>query len=434
MSREGRARAIYAVVVLMIAYGASLIDRQILTLMVGDVRADLGLTDTQLSLLHGLAFALFYTGFGVPLGWIADRHDRRALIAAGLLVWGVATVACGLVSSFAGLFAARMAVGMGEAALSPAAYSMIHDLFEPRTRGRAMSVYGMGVFLGAGAAYIVGGATVQYGAAGAALAAAHGLQLRPWQFVFVMAGSVSLVVLLLVATLREPQRRADPLAIAATGKAGPLESIAHAWRNRALHGATILGLSIGSIVFNGVFAWVPSHFIRVFQWPVARIGAVFGLVLLGAGTAGMAWGGSWADRVARAGGVDGAIRVVFWGETLGGIAAMAFGFMPTPAGALAALCVCVFCYGAAIALGPVALQDITPRNIRSQMIAFYLFVVNVLGLGLGPTLIAAISDHLLRDERAIGKAVSIAAMLVVPCSAACLLVAKRSFARLGPAA
>jgi MFS family permease len=165
LQARGGAYAWYVVVVLMIAYGASLIDRQIISLMVGPVRADLGLTDTHLSLLQGLAFALFYTGFGIPLGWVADHWNRRALIMLGLLVWGAATVGCGLATTFAALFAARMAVGMGEAALSPAAYSVIHDYFEAATRGRAMSLYGIGVFLGAGAAYMVGGAAVDLGGA-----------------------------------------------------------------------------------------------------------------------------------------------------------------------------------------------------------------------------------------------------------------------------
>jgi MFS family permease len=419
------AYAWYVVIALMIAYGASLIDRQILSLMVGPIRADLGLTDTHLSLLHGLAFALFYTGFGLPLGWVADHWNRVRLIALGLAVWGAATVFCGLAGSFAALFAARMAVGMGEAALSPAAYSILHDYFPPASRGRAMSVYGVGVFLGAGAAYIVGGTAVQYGGAGAAWLASHGLDLRPWQFVFVLIGSLSLLMLMLVVTIREP-RRVTIGAAAGVHGSSPFACLRYTWQNRKLHGTTILGLSIGAIVFNGLFAWVPSHFIRVFGWSAGQIGLGFGLVLLSCGTAGMWCGGQWADRAAARGRVDGPISVVFWGEFIGGLAAMAFGFLPSAPLALAVLCVAVFCYGAAIALGPVALQNITPARIRSQMIALYLFIVNVLGLGLGPTLIAGTSDFVLRNDQAIGRAVSLVAILVVPMSAATLFSARRA--------
>jgi MFS family permease len=410
----------------MIAYGASLIDRQILSLMVGPIRADLDLTDTHLSLLHGLAFALFYTGFGLPLGWVADHWNRIYLITIGLAVWGAATVLCGLANSFGLLFAARMAVGMGEAALSPAAYSILHDYFPPAARGRAMSLYGIGVFLGAGAAYIVGGAAVEVGDRGVAWLASHGLVLRPWQFVFVLVGSLSLLMLALVATIREPPRQAANDTGETTGS-NPFSCIRYVWLNRWHHGTTILGLSIGAIIFNGLFAWVPSHFIRVFGWSAGEIGLGFGLVLLSFGTAGMWFGGQWSDRVAARGRTDGPIQVVFWGETIGGLSAMAFGFLPTAPLAIAMLCLTVFCFGAAIALGPVALQNITPAKIRSQMIALYLFIVNVLGLGLGPTLIAGTSDYLLRNDMAIGQAVSLVAIFVTPFTVLSLNSARRRY-------
>ncbi|HEX6998372.1 MAG TPA: MFS transporter [Gammaproteobacteria bacterium] len=411
----------------MFAYGASLIDRQILSLMVDPVRADLNLSDTELSLLHGLAFALFYTGFGLPLGWVADHWNRRRLIAIGLSVWGASTVMCGFARSFAGLFGARMAVGMGEAALSPAAYSIIHDYFGPSSRGRAMSVYGVGVFLGAGAAYIIGGAAVEFGAAGAARLADLGLTLRPWQFVFVLVGSLSLVILPFVLSIGEPPRRAAETDAPSVERSNPFSCIGYVWRSGALHGLTILGLSIGAIVFNGLFAWVPSHFIRVFEWSPGEIGLGFGLVLLIFGTAGMWCGGYWSDRAAARGRRDGPITVVLLGEAIGGAAAVVFGFLPGTVGAFAALSVCVFCFGAAIAMGPVALQNVTPAKIRSQMIALYLFVVNVLGLGLGPSLIAGTSDYILRDDMEIGRAVSLVAAFVMPIAAFCLHQARKQY-------
>jgi MFS family permease len=415
------------VIVLMIAYGASLIDRQILSLMVDPVRADLNLSDTELSFLHGFAFALFYTGFGIPLGWVADHWNRSLLILIGLFVWGGATVSCGLVGSFAGLFVARMAVGMGEAALSPAAYSIIYDYFAPAKRGRAMSLYSIGVFLGAAAAYIVGGAAIEFGGAGVDWLARIGLEVKPWQFVFVLVGSMSLAVLVLVATVREPQRRVVEHDVAPAHGSNPFSCIGYVWRQKWLHGATILGLSIGAIVFNGLFAWVPSHFIRVFGWSASEIGLAFGLVLLVLGTGGMWIGGYWSDRVAAMGRRNGPITVVAWGETIGGVSAALFGFMPNPQLAIATLCICVFSIGAAIALGPVALQSVTSAKIRSQMIALYLFIVNVLGLGIGPSLIAATSDFILQDELAIGKAVSIVAIIVMPFASLILFNSRKRY-------
>jgi MFS family permease len=251
------------VIVLMIAYGASLIDRQILSLMVDPVRADLNLSDTELSFLHGFAFALFYTGFGIPLGWVADHWNRSLLILIGLFVWGGATVSCGLVGSFAGLFVARMAVGMGEAALSPAAYSIIYDYFAPAKRGRAMSLYSIGVFLGAAAAYIVGGAAIEFGGAGVDWLARIGLEVKPWQFVFVLVGSMSLAVLVLVATVREPQRRVVEHDVAPAHGSNPFSCIGYVWRQI---------VCLGTVAFYSGLRLVSERDRAGFRTRVARAG------------------------------------------------------------------------------------------------------------------------------------------------------------------
>lgn len=411
----------YVVVVLMLGYAVSLVDRQIFSLMVTPIRLDLGLSDTQLSLLHGLAFALFYTGFGIPLGWLADHWSRRNLIIGGIACWGLATLACGLSSSFGELFAARMAVGMGEAALSPAAYSLIHDYFSPTSRGRAMGLYGAGVSLGAGVAYVLGGSAVTYGALGADWLAGFGPELRPWQFVFVAVSVPSLLVLLLFTTIREPERSAAPTQ--ASGSL--LDGVRTMWADRRRFGPPVLGLALGAIVFNGLFAWVPSHFMRVYGWSPGEIGGAFGAILLTFGAGGMWAGGLISDRLLPKRGISGAALVVFWGEACGAVAAASFGWAPNPFLSLAILSVAVFAFGAAVAVGPVVIQALAGERIRGQSIAIYLFVVNIFGLGLGPTLIAACSDYVFRDERSVGRAVGLVALLVMPVAVWLLHVAQR---------
>ena len=154
-------RAWTVVVLLLLAYAVSLIDRQVLSLLVQPIKASLDISDTQISLLHGLAFAIFYTMFGILIGRAVDKYNRRNIIVAGITLWCLATIACGLASSFAGLFIARMFVGVGEATLSPAAFSMIADYFPPERRARAMSVFSTGVFVGSGLALILGGAAIE---------------------------------------------------------------------------------------------------------------------------------------------------------------------------------------------------------------------------------------------------------------------------------
>lgn len=405
----------YVVIVLMMTYMVALIDRQILSLMIDPVRADLNLSDTEISLLHGFAFALFYSIFGVFLGWVADIWNRRNLIFLGLTIWGMATIASGLVDTFAWLFLARMIVGIGEATLAPAGYSIIYDYFEPEKRGRAMSIYGIGVVLGAGAAYMVGGAVVEFGDILINLFTKEdNTFIVPWRAAFILIGILSMAVLAFVATVKEPERRKTQVHENEAGNGTPLYCGKYILSHMYYHGKLILGLSIGAIVFNGIFAWVPSHFIRVFGWTPSEIGLAFGTILFVFGAGGMWFGGYISDLVSIRGREDGPALVVFWGELTGGICAMIFGFVPYPEIAILSLCGCVFAFSGAIALGPVALQTYTPSTVRSQIIAVYLLIVNILGLGIGPTLIAGVSDYILADDSLIGMSVSIIAIAVMP--------------------
>jgi MFS family permease len=192
----------YVVCVLTLAYVVSFLDRQILALMVEPIKHDLGLTDTQMSLLMGLAFGIFYTLMGVPLGRLADRTSRRALIATGVGVWCLMTASCGLARSFGQLFVARIGVGVGEAALTPAAISMISDYFPRQKRGRAIGFYNMGVSLGAGTAMVLGGVVISYVMSAAPVELPGVGELKSWQLVFMLVGLPGLAIVALMSTIR----------------------------------------------------------------------------------------------------------------------------------------------------------------------------------------------------------------------------------------
>ena len=198
----------FVVLVLTIAYTCSFIDRQILTLLIEPIRRDLHITDTQVSLLGGLAFSILYTTLGIPIARLADQTHRRNLMAAGLAFWSIMTATCGLARSFWGLFAARIGVGVGEAALSPAAFSLLADYFPPQRLARAISVYSMGLYFGAGLALMIGGSVVQgrVERAGARVLPVIG-EVFPWQMTFFAVGLLGLPALLLMFTIREPVRR-----------------------------------------------------------------------------------------------------------------------------------------------------------------------------------------------------------------------------------
>ena len=407
----------YAVAVLTVAYVFSFIDRSILTLLVGPIRDDLGISDTQLSLLHGFAFAIFYTTLGIPIALLADRLNRRNIIAIGTAFWSAATAACGLAASFWQLFLARVGVGVGEAALSPAAYSMIADLFAPQRLGRALAVYTLGAFAGAGLAYLIGGGVVALVTSAGVVSLPLIGEVRPWQLVFFIVGLPGLIVALWVLTLPEPVRRHVAVAPVA-GLGGALTAFgrymrAH-WQTYAAH---LAGFSLLGIVFNATLAWTPAYLIRVFGLTPGRAGFWLGLILLVAGTVGVLAGGWLTDRLRAAGRIDSTMRV----GVLSALAALPFAATATivPSFPLflvlytAMMLFVTMPYGAAAA----AIQIVTPPQMRAVASSIYLCCLNLVGLGAGPTIVALLTDFLFGRDAAVGGSIAIMNAIAAPLAA-----------------
>ena len=213
------------VAILMVAYVLSFIDRQILNLLVGPIRRDLAISDTEMSLLMGLSFALFYTLCGIPLGRMADNRSRCGLILFGVLVWSAMTAACGLARSYWQFLTFRVGVGVGEAALSPAAYSLIADSFPRERRATAISVYSMGIYLGSGLAFLLGGLVIKFASAQGDVHLPLFGEVRPWQLIFLILGAAGVLFCLLLLAIREPARRGVGAGVAVplgeVGACGP---------------------------------------------------------------------------------------------------------------------------------------------------------------------------------------------------------------------
>jgi len=382
----------YAVAVLFVAYTFSFADRFILTLLIQPIKQDLGLSDTRVSLLHGLAFAVFYTVMGIPIGRMADRYSRRTIIAAGIAAWSLMTAVCGLARGFWQLFAARVGVGVGEAALSPAAFSMIADLFPPNKLARALAVYSAGAIVGGGIALIVGGLVVQ------AVSDLPDFSLpligavRPWQLTFLLVGLPGLLVAAMMYTVKEPIRR-----IARSSAHGsdtpPLGTvfgyIFSSWR---IYGPHFLGFTMLAVVFNALLSWTPAFLFRTYDMPPGSSGPALGVLLLTFGAGGMLFGGWLADTLLSRGYKDATLRTGIV-AALGSLPfAVLTPLMPTAEIALAVSAPLWFFstsgFGAAVA----ALQHITPNRMRAVVSALYLFCGNLIGLGLGPTVIALVTD------------------------------------------
>jgi MFS family permease len=271
----------YVVAVLTLAYVFSFIDRQILSLLVGPIQRDLGISDKQLSLLMGASFAVFYTLFGIPLGRLADTRNRRSLIAAGIAFWSLMTAACGVTRTFWQLALARMGVGVGEATLSPSAYSLIADYFRPERRSTAMSVYSMGIYLGSGLSFILGGLVVKFASAQESLLLPFIGPIRSWQMVFLYVGLPGLAVAMLLFTIREPVRRG--LAGLRGGQMAAHASMREVRNylsdNRATFAFLNLGMALITLNAYGAVSWIPAMFARRHGWAPADAGLVFGLIV-----------------------------------------------------------------------------------------------------------------------------------------------------------
>ena len=410
----------YAVGVLMVAYTFSFIDRSILTLLVAPIRQDLGISDTQFSLLHGLAFAIFYTGLGIPIARLADRHSRKLIIAAGVVIWSLATAACGIARGFAQLFGARVAVGVGEAALSPAAYSMIADMFPRQQLGRALGVYNTGVFLGAGLALIIGGAVVAAVADAATISLPWVGDVRGWQVVFFAVGLPGVLVAALVLTLKEPQRRESPGASAGTQM--PISKVlGFLWQNRHAYLSHFFGFAMLGLFYNALFAWSPTLLIRRFEMSAGEAGLYLGLVTLLFGVAGILAGGWLTDRFDQGGRNDGAMRTGIL-AALGMIPfAVAAPLMPSAFLAILFYCPLMFFVSMPWAAAATGVQVATPPRMRAQASALYLFVLNLVGIGIGPTAAALITDQVFADDKAVNLSLIVVGLVGATLGALLLL-------------
>ncbi len=411
-----RGYAWYVVGALTLVYVFSFIDRQILNLMVRPIRRDLGITDTQMSWLMGFAFAVFYTFFGIPLGRLADSRSRRSIIAGGFALWSMFTAGCGLAQSFWQMALMRMGVGVGEAALSPAAYSIISDYFPPKRRATAISVYSMGIYLGSGLAFLLGGAVIGMTATQENWALPLIGEVRPWQVIFFIVGLPGILLALLMYTVREPIRRGVRVLPGEKVPRLPLREvfayIRSNWRTVVCHN---VGFALLSFSSYGSTAWIPTFFVRNHGWTEARAGIVYGAIVGIFGTLGVAAGGWIADRMSMRGYRDATMRVGLIVSLTWLLTGVLYPLVPDANLAAALLIPTAFLTSAPFGVAPAAIQQIMPNPMRGQASAIYLFVINLIGLGLGPTAVAMTTDYVFKDDNAVRYSllmVNIAAHLI----------------------
>lgn len=419
----------FVVVLLMLVYTASFLDRQILSLMGEAVRADLHISDTQLGTLQGFSFALFYTGLGIPMGILADRTSRRRLIIIGLVLWSLATAVCGLVNSFGGLFLARMMVGVGEAMLAPAAYSIISDYFPKSRRARALSIYTSGMFIGSGLAYLLGGAILPFAERLSEDLRAYGVIRSGWQIGFFAAALPGLVLPFMLLLIREPYRRER--AVKAGGVTDGWRYVRSRWQ---FYATICICCGFMSAANYGTWAWMPAVFQRTHGWTAADFGSSFGIILICTGPLGMLVGGYLADRFGGRTSLKVALRLAGGALILMIPAAVLAPIVPDASQSLILLGLEMFIVAVPVTLGSIMLQLATPNECRGLVMAIYMFANNIIGLALGPFAAAFISDYVFQDEQMIGIALAIQTLVFLPLAGMPLLWLSRQNSLIGLAA
>jgi MFS family permease len=383
-------------------------DRQILGLLVDPIRADLHISDTQVGVLQGIAFAIVYSFAGLPLGRLADLVERRTVILCGIALWSVGTLLCGYAGSFGMLFAGRIVVGIGEAALAPAAMSMIADMFPTARRGTAIGLFAMGMVIGGGAAISIGGAVLGLAAHGGFADVPLIGTLAPWRTVLVLLAMSGVPLLLLLALVREPARRRTAVETSETSD-GLRAILAQLALVRGALIPLVLGCALMSVGDFAMMSWAPALLSRRYLLSPEAIGFALGLPIVFAGGLASLGGGAISDRLALRRGPAGRLLLAGCSATI----ALPFALIAVTASAHQAIaCVALWILFSTVAgiVGMTAIQEIVPNRARGLSASFISFGNIMLGLGGGATLTGVVTDHVFADPLAVGRSLTLVVM------------------------
>lgn len=386
-----------APILLMAAYSLSWTDRILPAIMVEPMKASLGASDTELAMLTGFAFALSHATLSLPLSWLADYGDRAVLIALGVLVWSLMTAACGVAPDFRTLFIFRMGVGLGEAVLLPAAYSLIADLFSREDRPKAIMLFVLGWPIGSALAFAGGGSLLGYFESGSP-AVLGGIEA--WRATFLIVGAAGVVIAMLMMLLPEPRRRQGQFskaerteeAMASTG-----EFLVYLRRASFFLVPLIIAVTMLNMFANGFMTWIAPLFERRFGWATPAVGAALGPTVLITGLVGAPLGAWLIATVGRWRRQDGAVTVL---ALVSGLMLPLAALSPLAASGVAALAGISFVLTMAAVGGvaaPAAVVNSAPPAMRARVFAVYLVIANLLGSGGGALVYALSTDYLFGD-------------------------------------
>ncbi|MGE3747007.1 MAG: spinster family MFS transporter [Sphingomonadaceae bacterium] len=411
------------VAILLLFSLIAVLDRQIIALLVEPIKKDLSLSDTELGLLQGFAFALFYSLAGVPIGWAVDRYSRRIIAYLGVTVWSLSAAACGLAGGFWPLFACRTMVGVGEASVTPTAVSLIGDLFPREKVGAPMGVYAAGFYVGSGLALAIGGFVVGLFAGQDSVNFPIIGPVAPWQAVLLTTGAPGILIAFLAFFLKDARKA----IVARADRPAPSMSALLADRGRLI-AITYVGFALAAFVAYAIGAWTPAFLWRKFGLLPQEIGWTWGIVVSVSGAAGALLGGFAVDRVHRMGRHDANLIVPAIAALISWPLLTTAYFLPSPFAVLLTLGLGMGVFSMIAAGSYATWRQIAPPQFRGQITAGFTVVSGLLGAGMGPVSVALVTDYVFGDEAMVGISLAIVLSIAIP-AIAILLATARPLAR-----
>ena len=414
---------------LTLLYVNSFLDRTVITLVIDPIKADFGVSDTAVSLLTGLAFAIFYSALGIPMGRLADRRSRRWIIGIGATGWAAMASRCGITQNYAQLFMARAGLGMGEATFMPSAFSMISDYFSRRRLPRAYAVLMLGAPLGSGLAFIIGGLVADFAQSVGTVELPLVGTIRSWQMVFLITGLPGIpLALWVLATVREPKRQG--LLNDAGATALSVRAVVDFARQRwPAYGALMAGFSLLAMFSLGYFGWVAVYFMRTHGLEPGQVGAVVGTAALGGGIAGVLSGGWWCTWLTARGRKDAPLRTAIHALVIAvplGVVAPLLADWRASSWAIGVL---IFFLSFPQGTNVAAFQLITPNQMRAQVSAVFVLFTNVFGLGLGATVVAVLTDYVFGAPDRVNHSLALFSLLIGVPALVCLMAGLKPYCR-----
>lgn len=388
---------------LMLLFAMAYLDRQVISLMVKPISAEFGIGDFEISLLQGFAFALLYALCGLPLGMAVDRYPRRYIIMGGVLVWSLAAMSCGMAQSFNQMLLARIFVGAGEAALSPAAYAILAELFPRRKLTFALAVFMLGALIGSEASLALGGTILHFAANGVTLPLLG--ELPAWRFAFLVTGAPGLLLAFLALAIHEPARIRPKADGGRSG--GWSEVLRFVGQHKRFFLVQMLGFAAVMALVYARLAWNPTFLMRTFGWSVAQASyalATFGLLT---GAPALLLGGKIVDWLFAKGFADAHFRYYALGGLILAICGVAGYLSPDPLWFFLLLALPTFPLSMG-AIGASAVQLVTPPHLRGRVSALYLLAVSLIGMTVGPALVGYLTAHVFANPQSIDTAMAIA--------------------------